>query len=143
MPSEQSNPRSTRVRYPEDWSNDAKEIWRWVVETYDLNKAELSAVKELCRAYTRLDWLNSELEGAPAMVESRTGPIANPLLCEVRLTAALAAKLYASLRLPEVSPIRTPVSTPAKSVRPRQHSGARPAGKYGSNPIPDLRVVGN
>ncbi|MET4049927.1 MULTISPECIES: hypothetical protein [unclassified Rhodococcus (in: high G+C Gram-positive bacteria)] len=105
--------------------------------------AELLLLKELCRVVTRLDRLQAAAATEPLVVPGKTGPMTNPLLVEARQLATLAARLVASLRIPDDA-VSAPSNDAAPS-RPQKRGAARGSysgTSYAPTDAPHLRSVG-
>jgi hypothetical protein len=71
-----------------------------VLGEYDLGSDALEVLSLAARALDRVDVLEAEFIGQPAMVSGSMGqPRAHPLLAEIRAEAALAARLLGQLGL--------------------------------------------
>lgn len=128
----------------ENWSESAAEFWRETTANYTFNVAEMLILKELCRVITRLDRLQAAAANEPLVVPGKTGPTSNPLLVEARLQATVAARLVASLRIPDEAVVAAKSSEAAQS-RPQKRGAARGAyvgASYAPGDAPHLRTVG-
>ncbi|MDI6627257.1 MAG: hypothetical protein QME72_06010 [Rhodococcus sp. (in: high G+C Gram-positive bacteria)] len=117
---------SSKALPAENWSENAAEFWRETTLNYTFNVAEMLILKELCRVITRLDRLQDAAENEPLVVPGKTGPMANPLLVEARQLATLAARLVASLRIPDEAVVAPSGNGTAQS-RPQKRGAARGA----------------
>lgn len=127
----------------ENWSENAADFWRETTLNYTFNVSELLILRELCRVITRLDKLQAAAESEPLVVPGRAGPMANPLLVEARQLATVAARLVASLRIPDES--ATAPSKDAAPSRPQRRGAARGAysgPSYAPSDAPHLRSIG-
>ncbi|MEU6709992.1 hypothetical protein ABZ897_00820 [Nonomuraea sp. NPDC046802] len=70
-----------------------------------------------CRTADRLETLEELAATAEPMIEGRMGPVANPLLTEVRQQAALLARLVAALRLPDQATGKRPQKRQLRGVQ--------------------------
>ncbi|WP_431840485.1 hypothetical protein [Gordonia hongkongensis] len=85
------------------WSKNARTWIEAVLGTYELTASEELIARDVCRAVTRLDAIDAELQDAALTVENRFGEVvSHPLVVEQRLLAQSTAKLVGSLRLPEI-----------------------------------------
>ncbi|OZC87304.1 hypothetical protein CH254_16780 [Rhodococcus sp. 06-412-2C] len=128
----------------ENWSRNAAEFWRETTLNYTFNVAELLILKESCRVITRLDRLQDAAENEPLVVPGKTGPISNPLLVEARQQATLAARLVASLRIPDGA-VAAPSNGVVAPSRPQRRGAARGAysgSSYAPSDAPHLRSIG-
>ena len=73
-----------------------RDIWRAVVEGYDLEAHELALLTELCRAKDRLDALHRIVEAEGELPDGRV----HPALVEARQLGIAFARLATALRLP-------------------------------------------
>lgn len=86
------------------WSKSAREWWAVTTDTYELTPSEMLIAREVCRGLTRLDAINSQLQGAPLTVQNRFGEtVTAPLVTEQRMLSQSVTKLIGTLRLPEVA----------------------------------------
>lgn len=92
---------------------------------------------------TRLDRLQAAAADEPLVVPGKTGPTSNPLLVEARLQTTVAARLVASLRIPDEAAVAPSGNSTAPS-RPQKRGAARGAyagGSYAPSDAPHLRSV--
>ncbi|MCD9197476.1 hypothetical protein [Aeromicrobium wangtongii] len=84
-------------------SAEARKFWRELVTAYEFDTQELAILRAAARTVDRLE----RLAGAEAalgddlLIESKTGPVVNPILVEQRMQGQALARLVASLRIPQ------------------------------------------
>jgi hypothetical protein len=106
---------------PEPFGPSGADLWREIADEFDLSVAERLLLTAACRTADRLDRLHAEADGAPLVLEGRTGsPVANPLLVEARQQSVLLSRLVASLRVPEAA-------QDGQERRPQRRGAARRA----------------
>lgn len=96
----------------------ARELWRQVVDTFDLMPHEVPLLRELVRIVDRLEALERAVAADGVLVDGKP----HPALVEARQQQIVLGRLLSTLRLPEDW-------TDATS-RPQRRGAAR--GSYGS-----------
>lgn len=92
---------STKEKTPAGLNAAGCQLWRSVVDDYELGAHEALVLLEACRVSDRLDRLAIEAAGAPVTIVNVKGDVVtNPVLIEARMQAITLSRLIASLRLP-------------------------------------------
>lgn len=114
-------------RAPARLGKSGRQLWRSIVDVYDLDTHEALTLTEACRVADRLDRLAEAADAAPLTVTNSKGDeVSQPLLVESRQQAVVFTRLLASLRLP--------VGDEDDASRPQRRGAAR--GAYGVRSVP-------
>ena len=90
---------------PDGISARAVGLWCELWQSFDLNPAETILLERLCRALTRAEAIEADLEGTPLVVAGSKGQDAiNPRLPELRQVEDLIRRLTAALKIPDSPP---------------------------------------
>ncbi len=85
---------------PSDLRRSGRALWRDVLERYELDRHELTILREACRTADALDGLQALLDAEGMMSESSQGPRIHPALPEARQQRVVFARLLTALRVP-------------------------------------------
>jgi hypothetical protein len=114
----------TKVRpakFPTGLLTAGRELWKSVVDVYELDCHESLLLLQAARCADRLDLIAAALEDAPlTMVNFKGDPVPHPLLGESRQQALALSRLLASLRMPagdEARPQRRGASRASYGIR--------------------------
>lgn len=87
---------------PDGLGDRSRDLWRQIVNVYDLRPDELRILDDACREAQLIDRLERQLEDAPLMVKGSMGQwVASPLVSEVRQHRSTLAGLLKRLDLPD------------------------------------------
>lgn len=87
-------------RPPPGLGTTGRALWRAVVTDYDLDRHELTILREACRTADSLDGLQAILDREGLTSESSQGTRAHPALVELRQQRVTFARLLTALRIP-------------------------------------------
>lgn len=85
---------------PSDLRRSGRALWRDVLERYELDRHELTILREACRTADALDGLQALLDAEGLMGETSQGPRVHPALVEARQQRITFARLLTALRIP-------------------------------------------
>ena len=85
---------------PTELRKSGRALWRDVLERYELDRHELTILREACRTADALDGLQALLEIEGLMGETSQGPRVHPALVEARQQRVVFARLLVALRIP-------------------------------------------
>jgi len=85
---------------PTELRRSGRDLWRAVLADYDLDRHELTILKEACRTADALDGLQQLLEDEGLMSETSQGARVHPALVEARQQRVTFARLLTALRIP-------------------------------------------
>ncbi|MGI8518635.1 MAG: hypothetical protein ACR2ME_09925 [Acidimicrobiia bacterium] len=92
----------TEQTAPKSLGVGGRRLWRDVHRVLTLRPDETELLRRACAALDRVERLEVELSGLPAMViGSRGQPVLNPMLGEIRAQEAHLAALLGALDVPE------------------------------------------
>lgn len=89
---------------PTGLGTTGRALWREVIDTYDLDPAEVVLLRELCATVDEIARMTADLAEMGVIVAgSRGQPVANPLLAHIATHRKLADQLVVALALPSGS----------------------------------------
>jgi hypothetical protein len=87
---------------PPDLGPDGKTLWDELTANVLFRSDELAILEQACRARDTVAILERALQDAPALVEgSKSQPIVNPVIQELRLTRQMVVNFLAKLDVPD------------------------------------------
>lgn len=117
---------------PEGVGSQGGQLWRAVVEDFDLRPDELTVLESASRAADRLKGLRDELKKMEIMITGSTGQmVVNPLYAEIRAHEAHIASLFARLKLKEAAGMVAGGTGEKRSVSARAKANSRWATPHG------------
>lgn len=91
-----------KIAAPADLASRGRKFWREITGQFELTKAELEILREVCRTLDDLDRLAACVLADGAMTTGSAGqPVVNPAMAEARGSRALLHRLVAALNLPD------------------------------------------
>jgi len=91
-----------KIAAPADLASRGRKFWRETVGSFELTKAELEILREVCRTLDDLDRLAACVLADGAMATGSAGqPVVNPAVSEARGQRAVLHRLVAALALPD------------------------------------------
>jgi hypothetical protein len=114
----------TRPAMPSGLGDRGRRFWRAVLGIYELSRAEVELLAEVCRVLDELDELRALIAEDGMSVHGSTGQRRlHPAVSEIRQRRALLGRLLSQLQLPDPETGQTP-QTPAQA-RARKAARAR------------------
>lgn len=109
------------AKFPDGLLTAGRNLWKSVVDEYELDVHESLLLLQACRTADRLDAMATELTTASlTLTNFRGDAVAHPLLTESRQQSLTLSRLLASLRLPsgdEARPQRRGASRASYGIR--------------------------
>lgn len=85
---------------PSELRTSGRALWRAVLEDYELDRHEVTILREACRTADALDGLQALLDADGLMGATSQGPRIHPALVEARQQRLTFARLLTALRIP-------------------------------------------
>lgn len=85
---------------PTELRTTGRALWRAVLEEYELDRHEVTILREACRTADALDGLQALLDADGLMGSTSQGPRIHPALVEARQQRVTFARLLTALRIP-------------------------------------------